>query len=166
VAKALAAAFPASEVVGVDPDAASIAAARAASADLARPPRFVADTLDRLDDARPFDLITACDCLHDLPDPLAVLTDIRARLALDGVLLAIEPRVADRLEENVQPVQAMFYGMSVFHCLTQSLAQSGAGLGACMGPARTAELFRQAGFTRVEELPMRSPVNLFYAVRH
>lgn len=166
VVKALAAAFPASEVVGVDPDAASIAQARAASADLARPPRFVADTLDHLDDARPFDLITACDCLHDLPDPLAVLADIRARLAPDGVLLAIEPRVADRLEDNVQPVQAMFYGMSVFHCMTQSLAQGGAGLGACLGPARTAELFRQAGFTRIEELPLRSPVNLFYAVRH
>ncbi len=166
VVKALALAFPASEVVGVDPDHASIVAAEEVTRGLSPRPRLVAATLDALTDAAPFDLVTACDCLHDLPDPQAVLVEIRRRLAPEGVLLVIEPRVSDRLEENISPVQAMFYGFSVFHCLTQSLACGGAGLGACMGPGRTADLFRAAGFTRVDELPIRSPVNLFYAVRH
>lgn len=165
VVLALARAYPASTIVGVDPDTASIAQALAAAGSVSPAPRFFAGTLDTLPDRDPFDLITLCDCLHDLPAPRAVLEDIHARLAPDGVLLVIEPRVADRLEENVQPIQAMFYGFSVFHCLTQSLACGGEGLGACMGPAQTRELLTTAGFSKVEELDMRSPVNLFYAAR-
>ncbi len=166
VVAALAKAFPASTIAGVDPDAISIAAAREtlSAAGLANTKLHQA-TLDQLDAGPGFDLITVCDVLHDLPDPVAVLRDARARLAEGGVLLVIEPRVADRLEDNVNPITAMFYGFSVFHCLTQSLAQDGAGLGACMGPARTTALLGEAGFGTVETLDIRSPVNLFYAAR-
>jgi hypothetical protein len=59
----------------------------------------------------------------------------------------------------------MFYGFSVFHCMTQSLAQGGPGLGTCMGPERTEQLMRDAGFSRFEVLDINSQVNLFYAVR-
>jgi len=162
---ALARGFPASHVVGVDPDAESIAAARNAVARAGlENTELVQATLDAVPTEPRFDLVMACDCLHDMPDPVAVLRDIHARLADDGVLLVIEPRVSDRLEENVHPVAAMFYGFSVFHCTTQSLAHGGAGLGACMGPGRTRALFAEAGFGEVEELDIRSPVNLFYAV--
>ena len=112
------------------------------------------------------DLVLACDCLHDLPDPIAVLREVRARLAPEGVLFVIEPRVSDHLEENVHPIAAMFYGFSVFHCTTQCMAHGGAALGACLGPTRTTALFHAAGFGRVDLVDMKSPVNLFYAVRH
>lgn len=59
----------------------------------------------------------------------------------------------------------MFYGFSVFHCMTQSLAQGGLGLGTCLGPARTEKLLREAGFTRFEVLDIKSQVNLFYAAQ-
>ena len=167
VVVALAKAFPNAIVTGVDPDAASVLAARLAitAAGVGLHAAIVEDTLDAIRTEPRQDLITACDCLHDLPDPLAVLRDVHARLADDGVLLVIEPRVSDRLEENVHPIAAMFYGFSVFHCTTQSLAHDGAALGACMGPARTTALFREAGFRRVEQVDIKSPVNLFYAVR-
>ncbi|MEQ8230691.1 MAG: methyltransferase domain-containing protein [Gammaproteobacteria bacterium] len=166
VVAALGRGFPASRIVGVDPDAHSIAAAQAAvSAAGVDNVELVEATLDAIPVAPGFDLVMACDCLHDMPDPVAVLRQVHERLTDDGVLLVIEPRVSDRLEENVHPVAAMFYGFSVFHCTTQSLAHGGAGLGACMGPTRTRALFAEAGFERVEELAIRSPVNLFYAVR-
>lgn len=166
VVAALGRGFPASHIVGVDPDTHSIAAAQAAvtAAGLANV-ELVEATLDAIPTAPGFDLVMACDCLHDMPDPVAVLRQVHERLAVDGVLLVIEPRVSDRLEENVHPVAAMFYGFSVFHCTTQSLAHGGAGLGACMGPTKTRALFAEAGFGRVDELDIRSPVNLFYAVR-
>ena len=59
----------------------------------------------------------------------------------------------------------MYYGFSVFHCMTQSLANGGPGLGTCMGPARTEALVREAGFTGFEDLGIRSPVLSFYAAR-
>ena len=50
--------------------------------------------------------------------------------------------------------------------MTQSLAQGGPGLGACMGPARTEALLREAGFGRFDLLDIKSQVNLFYGVGH
>ena len=163
VVAALAKAFPRTLCIGVDPDRASIDEARRATA--ASNARFEATTSDVLTERVPFDLITLCDVLHDLPDPGAVLRGLRARLAPQGVLLAIEPRVADRLEENVHPLAAMFYGFSMFHCMTQSLAHGGAGLGACIGPTRTMALFKDAGFGSVERLDIKSAVNSFFAAR-
>lgn len=145
--------------------AASISEARAAATAAGVAARFETTTSDALDDPQPFDLITLCDVQHDLPDPLAVLRGLRARLATNGVLLVIEPRVSDLLEENINPVGAMFYGFSVFHCMTQSLAHGGAGLGACLGPTRTKVLFEQAGFGSAVTLDIKSATNLFYAVR-
>ena len=165
VVLALKKAFPAADCLGVDPDQASIAEARASAAVASVAARYAAITSDELSDTRPFDLITLCDVLHDLPDPLAVLRGLRARLAPAGVLLVIEPRVSDRLEENINPLAASFYGFSMFHCMTQSLAHGGAGLGACLGPTPTKALFTQAGFGSVETLDIKSPTNLFYAVR-
>lgn len=164
-ALAMAKGFPASEIVGVDPDAASIAEARtAAQAAGVGNVRYVQSFLDAIPVQPGFDLITICDSLHDLPDPVAVLRDARARIADGGALFVVELKVSDRLEENVSPLGAMFFGFSVFHCMTQSLAHGGAGLGACMGPAKTLALFERAGFSRAEQLPIKSPTNLFYAV--
>ncbi|MEE8436693.1 MAG: hypothetical protein V3S64_18040, partial [bacterium] len=73
---------------------------------------------------------------------------------------------ADRLEDNRNPIAAMFYGFSILHCMTQSLAANGVGLGTCMGPSQTEALMKEAGFTRFEVLDIKSPVNLFYAVGH
>ncbi|MCZ7564268.1 MAG: hypothetical protein M5U08_11230 [Burkholderiales bacterium] len=58
----------------------------------------------------------------------------------DGVLLALEPKIADRLQQNGIAIATIYYALSVFHCMTQSLAQGGPGLGACTGPARTGAL--------------------------
>jgi hypothetical protein len=80
-------------------------------------------------------------------------------------LFIVEPRAADRLEDNLNPVTTMFYGFSIFHCMTQSLANGGPGLGTCLGPARTEALIRQAGFGQFEKLDIKSPVNLFYAAQ-
>ena len=165
VVLALQKAFPAAECLGVDPDRASIEEARASARAAGVAARFEATTSDALEDSRKFDLITLCDVLHDLPAPIPVLEGLRARLAPGGVLLVIEPRVSDKLEENINPLAAMFYGFSMFHCMPQSLAHGGAGLGACLGPTRTRALFTQAGFSSAETLDIKSPTKLFYAVR-
>jgi len=77
----------------------------------------------------------------------------------------IEPKAADRLEDNRNAIGTMYYGFSVFHCMTQSLAQGGPGLGTCMGPSRTQALLQEAGFTHFDKLDIRSQVLAFYAVR-
>jgi 2-polyprenyl-3-methyl-5-hydroxy-6-metoxy-1,4-benzoquinol methylase len=160
VCAALAKAFPNAEIVGIDPDQESIQRARAAAPGV----RFEKTTTGKLKD-RDFDLVTLCDVLHDLAAPLATLREIRALLKPDGVLFIVEPKAADRLEDNRNPVATTFYGFSVFHCMTQSLARGGPGLGTCLGPAATEKLVREAGFARFEKLDIKSLTNLFYAAR-
>ena len=159
---ALAKAFPAAEIVGIDPDEESIRRAKTASREKIR---FEAKTTAHVKRGPGFDLVTLCDALHDLAAPLAVLREIRALLKPDGTLFIIEPRAADRLEDNRNPVATTFYGFSLFHCMTQSLARGGPGLGTCLGPAATEKLVREAGFTRFEKLDIKSLTNLFYAAR-
>ncbi len=167
VCLALAKAFPKTDIVGLDPDRESIrqAEALAAETDLRERVRFVAASTGDLDGRRKFDLITACDCIHDFVDPARTLSEIRRLLTPDGVLFVVEPKVADRLEDNINPIAAMYYGFSVFHCMTQSLADGGPGLGTCMGAAKAESLMRDAGFTRFHVVDIKSQVNMFYEVR-
>jgi hypothetical protein len=102
--------------------------------------------------------------LRVAPD-VARAFELRTLLKPDATLFIIEPKAGDRLAENMNPVGTMFYGFSIFHCLTQSLASGGPGLGTCLGPARTEAFVREAGFRHVERLDIKSPVNLFYAAR-
>src|SRR5205823_2541813 len=126
---------------------------------------FFARTTDEQDRGDGFDLVTACDCIHDFAHPTATLQDIFTLLKPDGTLFIMEPKVADRLEDNRNAMATMFYGFSVLHCMTQSLAEGGPGLGTCMGPAQTERLVRDAGFSRFEELSIKSQAYLFYAAR-
>ena len=52
---------------------------------------------------------------------------------------------------------------SLFHCMTVSLAQGGAGLGTCWGKELATEMLSDAGFGEVEvhELP-HDFINYFY----
>jgi ubiquinone/menaquinone biosynthesis C-methylase UbiE len=164
---AIAKAFPKCEVVGLDSDSDSIGRARdsAASAGVEGRVHFVAKTTRDFDRGDGFDLVTACDCVHDFSAPQRTLAEMRALLKPEGTLFIVEPKAADRLEDNLNPIAAMYYGFSIFHCMTQSLAEGGPGLGTCMGPARTEALLREAGFASIEQLDIRSQTNLFYAAK-
>jgi len=154
VAMAIKRAFPKAQVAGFDIDAQSIQRARETDLDIA---------FDTKLPRGPFDLVSICDCIHDLAAPVDTLRQVHGLVAPGGTLFIVEPKAADRLEDNKNPVATMFYGFSVFHCMTQSLARGGPGLGTCMGPAQTEKLVREAGFKGFKMLDIKSMTNLFYA---
>jgi len=154
VAMAIKRAFPKAQVAGFDIDAQSIERARATDLDIA---------FDTKLPRGQFDLVSICDCIHDLAAPVDTLRQVHSLVAPGGTLFVVEPKAADRLEDNKNPVATMFYGFSVFHCMTQSLARGGPGLGTCMGPAQTEKLVREAGFKGFRMLDIKSMTNLFYA---
>jgi SAM-dependent methyltransferase len=100
----------------------------------------------------PFDLVTAFDVIHDLADPLAGLTRIREALASNGQFLMMEPNASSRLENNLNDHGALLYGISAMHCMTQSLAVGGEGVGAAWGREMAEDYARRAGFTSFEPL--------------
>ena len=167
VALTLAKAFPQVSVIGLDADRESIAQATHAATieGLSGRVRFIAGSPGDLAAEGGFDLITACDCVHDFAAPVDTLKAMRDLLTPDGVLFVVEPKAADRLEDNCNSIGTMYYGFSVFHCMTQSLAHGGPGLGTCLGPARARALMREAGFSSFDILDIKSQVLAFYAVR-
>lgn len=163
---ALARAFPKATVAGLDFDARSIGLARAEAERAGVAVEFLAQGVEALPITARWDLITSFDVVHDLPDPAGALRRIRAGLADDGIYLMVEPKVSAALEQDIpNPFARMLYGMSCLHCVPQSLALGGPGLGACWGEQRARALATDAGFEHFERLDIRSPAMAFYALR-
>ena len=161
---ALAKAYPNARITGFDPDGKSIAQARKCAAKQETDNvKFVEGLIEDISQEPVFDFSGMFDCLHDLADPQSTLVEIRKRMSPGGVLMVMEPRAADSLSANSNPLGTVYYGFSLFHCMTQSLAQGGPGLGTCMGPEKTMALLREAGFSDVRELSIKSQTNMFFA---
>ena len=147
----MARAFAASTFIGVDDHRESIerASARADRAGLSGRVSF--DQVGALEySGGPYDVICFFDALHDLGDPAAALRHARNHLSPDGVLLAVEPAAADKLEDNLNPMGLGWYAASATVCVPGSLSQPGrAALGAQAGLGRLSEAFREAGFVDV-----------------
>ena len=138
----LAKAYPASTIVGIDSHEASIDEARKAAAEAGVGDRVGFEVADAA--ALPgtgYDLVCFFDCLHDMGDPVGAARRARAALASDGTVLLVEPRAADDLAGNINPVSRLYYAGSVFLCTPSALAQDGAhALGGQAGEARLAEV--------------------------
>jgi 2-polyprenyl-3-methyl-5-hydroxy-6-metoxy-1,4-benzoquinol methylase len=168
VALALARGFPQAQITGIDVDAHSIALAKARSAEIDDPQRlqFLQSGVEELPTGEDWDFISTFDVIHDLPDPVTALGHMRRALNQGGTYLMVEPKVADDLKDNLgNPFARMLYGISCLHCVPQSLASGGLGLGACWGEKRARALAAQAGFQHFERLDIRSPALAFYALR-
>lgn len=147
----MATAYPHSEIFGYDVSPESLAVARGRAEGLPNV-EFQARTADEIPIEPGFDLITAFDVIHDLTNPLASMTRIREALRSGGQYLMMEPNASSRLEENLHDRGALLYGISALHCMTQSLAREGAGLGAAWGTQRAEELAEEAGFSSFRPL--------------
>lgn len=161
----MAKAYPDSTFIGFDYHAASIEAARRRAAEAGVSDRVCFEVATA--DAYPgtYDLVTYFDCLHDMGDPVAASWHVLESLAPDGTWMLVEPRAGDRVEDNLNPVGRLFYGISTMVCTPASLAQEGRmALGAQAGNARLEEVVRAAGFTRFREATA-TPFNVVLEAR-
>src|SRR5690349_19443032 len=164
----IAEAYPAARVTGCDFHDASIVAARkaAAEAGLADRVRFeVATAKQAPPDGAGYALVVFCDSLHDLGDPVGALERARQLLAPDGAVLLVEPRGADTVSENLNPVGRMFYAVSTMFCTPTALAQEGTALGTLAGSAALADVAVCAGFAQVRPVSVEAPFNLVLELR-
>ena len=171
----LAQAYPKSRFVGYDifEQAISYANTNAASAGVSDRVRFVQldVTQEKKDEdnslpEKYYDIITTFDVVHDMVNPRAALRSIRKAIKDNGIYLMLEINAKDRLEDNTGPLGAFFYSMSVLYCMTVSLAAGGEGLGTVGLPESKVRLFcKEAGFSRVNRVPIENPFNVLYEIR-
>ena len=159
--------FPRSRFVGYDLAEDAIADGRAEASRMGLE-NVHFDVLDvaNLAGSPRFSLITAFDAIHDQLDPATVLARINAALEEEGTFLMIDFKFASDVAGNIgNPFAALYYGISLMHCMTVSLAYGGAGLGAVWGIEKAKAMLAEAGFRHVEVLDSPRPQNCIYVCR-
>ena len=96
-----------------------------------------------------YDIIALFECFHDMGDPIGVARHLRESLNEDGTVLILEPLAGKSPAENMTPLGRFIYPVSTMFCVPCAMSQNGSSvvLGAQVGETRTAECFKQAGFT-------------------
>lgn len=158
----MAAAFPNSRFAGYDFEADGIELAQAEAKTLGLTnTRFEMRDVAAVEEPGKYDLITAIEVIHDLARPVEVLRGVYESLKPDGTLLIVDIAASSKLEENIEhPLGPTLYTFSVFHCMTVSLAQGGAGLGTVVGEQKMVEVLREAGF---RDINVKHVDDVFYA---
>lgn len=162
---AMARAYPNVEVVGVDLDHSSVMAARTAARASGVEDRVTFHLGDAADDSFDggYDLVTIFEALHDMGDPAGALRTARRLLAPGGSVLVADERVADRFTAPGDDLERLNYGFSVVHCLPATMAEDPVEANGTVLRASTVRRWAdEAGFTRVEELPLDFPFWRFY----
>lgn len=164
----LAALYPNSRFTGYDLSAEAVATAKRQARELGLTNvTFVAADATDLPGEAKFDLIFTFDAVHDQAHPDKVLANIRRLLRPDGVYLMQDIDSHSDIADNLdRPLSPFIYTISCMHCMTVSLAQGGAGLGAAWGEELALSMLKDAGFANVETHRLEHDImNLYYVCR-
>jgi len=154
---ALARAYPEATVTGIDVDDPSLAAARAHADDagLTDRVRFTSPDAGPLDRPDGFDAAFIFEALHDMPQPVEVLSALRRAVRPDGVVVIMDEAVADEFTAPGDVVERAMYGYSTLICLPDGLSSSpSVGTGTVMRRSQLTAYAIEAGFAAVEVLPI------------
>ena len=164
----IARAFPATRVIGYDLSEEAIEVARAEAVEVGLSnASFAVKDIRRLEEPGRYDLVTAFDVVHDLPEPAPVLASIHEALKPGGVFLMVDIAASSHVHENLEhPIGPMLYTASVFHCMSVSLAQGGVGLGTMWGEQLARSMLADAGFSDVRVESVEGDIfNGYYVAR-
>lgn len=162
---AIARAYPSVQVDGFDLDEAAVERARRLAADAGLDDRVHFETRDAADVATDdrYDLAVVVEAIHDMSNPVEVLTSIRRMLKEDGSLVVADERVNDAFTAPADDRERLFYGYSVFSCLPSGLLdQPSAGTGTVMRRSTFERYAAEAGFRNVAVLPIEHDFLRFY----
>ena len=161
----IARAYPKVAVEGIDLDQASIDEAQRNLAGSGVEDRVRFHLRDAADAAfaERFDLVTIFEALHDMSRPVDVLRTIRAMLTGGGFVFIGDERTEDSFTAPASDRERLYYGFSIMACLPSGMVgPDPAGTGTVMR-ADTLRLYAmEAGFARVEVLPIENDSWRFY----
>jgi SAM-dependent methyltransferase len=162
---AIAKAYPQVRVDGFDLDEPSIELARenAAAHGVTDRVSFHVRDVAHPELAGEYDLVVGFEMLHDLAQPVEALSAARAMLAPGGAVIIVDERVAETFAAPGDAVERLFYGFSTLCCLPAGLADvPSAATGTVMRPATMERYALEAGFSRVDNLPIEHDMFRFY----
>ncbi len=160
----MAKAFPDSEFIGIDyhPDSIETARRRAADEGVNNVHFEVADACSY--GAGDVDLVAFFDCLHDMADPAGAALHARESLRPGGRCMIVEPLAGEGLDQNLNPLGRLYYGVSSLVCVPVSLARRGPALGAQAGEGRLRKVLTDGGFSKIRRAA-QTPFNMVLEAR-
>jgi 2-polyprenyl-3-methyl-5-hydroxy-6-metoxy-1,4-benzoquinol methylase len=159
---ALAMAYPKAQMEGFDLDEPAIQEGRRRAAETGVTDRVAFHVQDITDPQMKgnYDLICIFDALHDMARPVEALETCLRLTSGAGPVLLMEPNAADAFAAPASETERFFYAVSLLHCLPVGLSETpSAATGTVMRPDTVRAYAAQAGFRRVEIVPIR---NRFY----
>ncbi|MEX1294985.1 MAG: class I SAM-dependent methyltransferase [Candidatus Limnocylindrales bacterium] len=110
-----------------------------------------------------YDLVTAFECIHDMPDPISALRTMKRLAGDDGIVVVMDEKVSESFSPDADEVEHLMYGFSNFICLPDGMSHGhSAGTGTVMRPDTLRGYARQAGFDDIEILPIETDFWRFY----
>ncbi len=114
-----------------------------------------------------YDLVVALECVHDMGHPVEALRTMRRLAGEDGAVIVADERVEDAFTAAGNEVEWFMYGWSMLHCLPVGIADCDGPGGCCatgtvMRPPVLRGFASEAGFSRVEILPIEHDFLRFY----
>ncbi len=102
-----------------------------------------------------YDLVTAFECLHDMSNPVGVLRTMRNLVNEKGAVMVMDERTLDAFQPCTEAWEQILYGFSILHCLPAGMVdQPSAATGTVMRSSTVQRYGQEAGFSRVEILPI------------
>jgi len=153
-------AYPNATVNGFDLDEPSVARATENAKQEGVDDRVSFETRDAGDPqlAGSYDLVTAFECIHDMSQPVAVLSSMR-RLATDGgTVLVVDENTAESFGAIGDPMEQLLYGYSFACCLPDGMSSKpSAGTGTVMRAETFKRYAEDAGFAKVDVIDLEHP---------
>lgn len=165
---AIARAFPGVSIDGFDLDVPAIERARKNAEAEGLTGRVTFHAVDPAEAGHgdAYDLVTAFECIHDLPQPVPVLRTMRSMAGKDGIVLVMDENVQAEFVAPGDEVERIMYGFSTLVCLPDGMSHPGSvGTGTVMRPSVLERYAREAGFSDAEILPIDAGFWRFYRLR-
>ena len=163
---AVARAYPTARVVGIDLDAESIEAPRRHAAEEGMSGGVEFRHGDASGLAEPADLALIIEAVHDMANPVPVLSAVREALLPGASLIVVDERVAESFTAPGDEVERFMYGWSITTCLPDGRSrQPSVATGTVMRPDTLRDYADEAGFGSVEVLPIENDFFRFYRLR-
>ena len=156
------------DAIDVDPASIEVARQNANKAGVSEKIAFYLSPIEEFyiknDAEKKYDLVTAFECIHDMPYPVKALEKMHEIVAPGGAVLVADELVGETVEENKDSILGqLYYNFSVLHCLPQAMVYpDSAATGAVMPASKLEGYAKKAGFSRVDVLPIDNPLWRFY----
>jgi len=155
-------------VTGIDVDQASIAYAQSNATDQGVAGRVQFEARDGAGSlGGPYDLALIIEAVHDMANPVGILSSVREALAPGASLIVVDERVAPEFTAPGDEIERFMYSASVLCCLPTGMSElPTVATGTVMRPSTLERYAREAGFTKFEILDgLEHPFFRFYRLQ-